>query len=68
MSAFDFRRAEIRSIRGRFVLVDCPYPTCGSRHAHQLGSIGSTQVVAGCSTPERPRLYAIPKLKQRTHQ
>jgi len=62
VTAFDFRLATIADIRDRFVIVNCPY--CTDRHAHAVASIGSNSVVAGCHTPARPRLYAVPQKRK----
>lgn len=50
--------ATVVGTRGKFTLVKCPH--CQGRHAHEQASIGSRAVLAVCSTPSTPRIYAIP--------
>lgn len=51
--------AEIVATGRRFVRIRCPH--CNYEHAHSKASAGSREVLAPCSTPYRPRSYAIPK-------
>ncbi len=55
---FAIGTATLVGTRGKFALVKCPH--CQGRHAHEHKSVGSRAVLAVCSTPATPRIYAIP--------
>lgn len=54
--------AELVATRGRWLIARCPFPTCGATHCHDRSSAGSREVLAVCSTPTRPRTYAMPPI------
>lgn len=55
---FEHRRARVLKFAARgFVAVTCPF--CDGEHLHRKDSVGSAEVLAACSTPERPRSYSL---------
>jgi hypothetical protein len=63
MSAFDnlfaTGTATVISVEGKYVRVKCCH--CDCQHAHPRDRRGSRAVLAACSTPHHPRVYAIPE-------
>ncbi|WP_137147404.1 hypothetical protein [Mycolicibacterium sp. CR10] len=58
MNTFIHGTATLISVDGRACTVRCPH--CAGEHTHRRDSLGSREVLAICSTPDRPRTYELP--------
>jgi hypothetical protein len=50
--------AEVLAVKGRWVRVACCFGD--HQHLHARESLGSAELLAGCHTPDLPRLYSLP--------